>query len=49
MTGIRVYLPAGTKIDGNKVKPRTNTYRAKQKRAQAQRDQGRWLRKARKP
>ena len=46
MTGIRVTLPAGTKIDGGKVKPKTNTYRAKQKRAQAARDQKRWLRKA---
>ena len=48
MTGHRITLPAGTKIDGGKVKPKTNTYRAKQKRMQAQRTEGRWLRKARK-
>lgn len=49
MSGIRITLPAGTKIEDGKVKPKTNTYRAKQKRAQAQRDQGLWLRKAKKP
>ena len=49
MTGIRITLPAGTKVEAGKVKPKTNTYRAKQKKMQAARDQGRWLRKAKKP
>ena len=48
MTGHRVTLPKGTKIDGGKVKPKVSGYRAKQKKMQAQRTEGRWLRKARK-
>lgn len=49
MTGHRITLPAGTKITDGKVKPKVSGYRAKQKRMQAQRDQGRWLRKVKKP
>lgn len=49
MSGIRVQLPAGTKIEAGKVVKKVSTYRAKQKKMQAKRTEGRWLRKAKRP
>lgn len=37
MTGRRITLPAGTKIEAGKVTPKANTYRAKVKRGKASR------------
>lgn len=48
MTGHKIAIGKAT-VEAGKVKVKQSTYRAKQKKMQAQRDQGRWLRKAKKP
>lgn len=48
MTGHRVAI-GKAKVEGGKVVPKRSTYRAKQQRAQAARDEKRWLRRAKKP
>ena len=47
MTGIRIQLPPGTKIEAGKVTLKPSGYMAGVKRRKAARDERRWLHKAR--